>query len=39
MDDGSERVVDVPEMILIEPGMPVTIIDTGDDKPLYRWGA
>ena len=38
MDDGSISVVSVPKMIVVEVGMPVTIVDTGDDKPAYRWG-
>ena len=38
IDDGSERVVDVPPMIHVEVGMRVTIIDAGDGKPIYGWG-
>jgi hypothetical protein len=29
----------VPEMIHVEIGMCVTIIDTGDGKPIYHWGS
>jgi hypothetical protein len=28
----------VPEMIHVEAGMPVTIADPGDGKPIYGWG-
>lgn len=38
MDEGSTRVVPVPDMILVEAGMPVTVIDIGDGKPIYKWG-
>jgi hypothetical protein len=38
MDDGSTRVVDVPERIHVEIGMPVTIVDFGDGAPIYGWG-
>lgn len=31
--------MDVPELIQVEVGMPVTILDTGDGKPIIRWGA
>jgi hypothetical protein len=39
MDDGSEIVVEVPELIHVGVGIRVTIIDTGDGKPIYRWGS
>jgi hypothetical protein len=38
LDDGSERVVPVPDMIQVEVGMTVRIADFGDGKPLYAWG-
>jgi hypothetical protein len=38
IDDGSERVVHRPEMLDIDVGTPVTIIDTGDGQPIYHWG-
>ena len=38
MEDGSERVISVPEMIHVEVGMPVTVVDFGDNKPIYKWG-
>jgi hypothetical protein len=38
IDDGSERVIDVPPRIHVAIGMRVTIVDTGDGKPIYAWG-
>ncbi len=38
LEDGSEREIEVPDMIHVVAGMPVTIIDTGDGKPIYGWG-
>jgi hypothetical protein len=38
MDDGSTSAISLPQMISIEVGMPVTVVETGDDKPIYRWG-
>jgi len=38
LDDGSERVFDVPERILVEVGMAATVVDVGDGKPVFVWG-
>jgi hypothetical protein len=38
LPDGSEQVIEVPEMIQVEVGMRVTIVVTGDGKATYRWG-
>ena len=38
MDDGTVLVVSVPEMIQVELGMAVAVVDTGDGRPVYKWG-
>jgi hypothetical protein len=38
MDDGTERTLNVPEMISVEVGMSVRIVDVGDDQPIIAWG-
>ena len=38
LEDGSRRVVRVPEMIDVEIGMSVRIVDVGAGEPIYLWG-
>jgi predicted RNA-binding protein with RPS1 domain len=40
LQDGTRELVEIPQMdkISIEVGMSVTVIDTGDGKPIYMWG-
>jgi hypothetical protein len=38
MDDGGSRVVSVPEMLDVEVGTTVKIVDPGDGKPIFLWG-
>jgi hypothetical protein len=38
LDDGSEMTVPVSDMVQIEVGMPVLIVDFGDGAPIIRWG-
>lgn len=38
-DDGSERIVDVPDTISVAVGMAVTVVDIPGDTPIYRWGS
>jgi hypothetical protein len=38
LEDGSRRVVPVPDMLQVEIGMTVRIADFGDGKPVYAWG-
>ena len=38
MEDGSSRIVSVPEMLDVSVGSSVSIVDTGDDKPIVLWG-
>lgn len=39
MDDGSTLTLNVPEMIQVEVGTPVLVVDVGDGKPIVRWGS
>jgi len=39
LDDGSEMTVPASDMIQIEVGMPVLIVDFGDGAPIVRWGS
>ena len=39
LEDGTVRFVDVPEMIDVRVGSPVTIVDVGDGKPIFSWGS
>jgi hypothetical protein len=39
MDDGSTLTLSVPEMIQVEVGMPMLVVDVGDGKPIVRWGS
>lgn len=37
-EDGSRRQVSGPDQIEILVGMPVGMVDTGDDAPIFVWG-
>lgn len=39
LEDGSEMTVPVSDMIQIDVGMPVLIVDVGDGAPIIRWGS
>ena len=37
--DGRRFHAHVPEMIQVEVGTPVLVVDVGDGKPIVRWGS
>jgi hypothetical protein len=39
LEDGSEITVPVSDLIQIDVGMSVLIVDVGDGAPIIRWGS
>jgi len=37
-DDGSQTELQAPDSILVAPGIPVAIVDTGDGRQIIVWG-
>jgi hypothetical protein len=38
MDDGSERLVPVPQSVHVDVGSPVAIFEGDDGRLVYKWG-
>jgi hypothetical protein len=38
LEDGSRRIVRVPELIDVEIGTAIRIVDVGAGEPIYLWG-